>query len=172
MEKMIKRSDKKAFYGVPSESGATYTRMKHFTEISINKNPKEYARQYVDESQERTDVVGYSPAMSYSFDDFSGDTVLEDIVKITNEETLGTDAQREIIQVDFARPLDSGGYAAVKRTFAVIADSEGSGTENYTYSGTFKCVSSKIHGKAVIKTPANGDSETVETIEFTETVSE
>ena len=168
-EKMVKRSDKKAFYGIPGDNGVIYTRMKHFTEISISKNPKEYARQYVDESQERTDVVGYSPSMSYSFDDFSGDEVLTDIVKITNNETLGTDAQREIIQVDFSRPAD-GGYEAIKRTFAVIADSEGGGTDNYTYSGTFKCVGSKVHGVATILTPANGNSENVETVDFTESV--
>ena len=170
-ENMVKRSDKKAFYGVISGENTVFTRMKHFTEISISKNPKEYSRQYVDESQERTDVVGYSPSMSYNFDDFTGDAVLEDIVGITNGELLGTDAQREIVQVDFARPSD-GGFYAVKRTFAVIADSEGGETDNYTYSGTFKCVSSKVVGVATIVTPENGDSENVETIEFAETVSE
>lgn len=163
---LLKRSDKKAFYGIPGTDGnVVYNRMKYFTDLSISKNPGEYSRQYVDEAEERTDVVRYSPSISYSFDDCSGDLVLEDIVKITNNELLGTDAQREIIQVDFSRPVNEG-YEAVKRTFAVIADSEGDSTDAYTYSGTFKVVSQKILGIAKIATPQNGDSDTVETITF------
>ena len=36
--------------------------------MTNNKNPKEYARQYVDSPSEDTDVVGYSPSIDYSFD--------------------------------------------------------------------------------------------------------
>lgn len=165
---MILRSDKKAFYGVPSEGGITFTRMRNFTDLSTSKNPKEYTRQYTDESSERTDVVGYSPSMSYTFDDCKDDAVLEDIVKITNGEKLGLEAQREIVQVDFARPAENGGYHAVKRTISVIADSEGGSTDAYTYSGTFKTVGLKVEGIATIATPADGNSETVETITFEE----
>ena len=166
---MIKRSDKKAFYGIPSEGGTPiFTRMKYFTELSVEKNPKEYSRQYIDEAEERTDVVGYSPSMSYNFDDYAGDAVLEDIVRITDNELLGTDAQREIVQVDFSSPAENGGYVAIKRTFAVIADSEGDSTDAYTYSGTFKTVSKKVIGVATIATPEDGDSESVETITFSE----
>ena len=78
------------------------------------------------------------------------------------------EAQREIVQVDFARPAENGGYHAVKRTISVIADSEGNSTDAYTYSGTFKTVDSKIEGIATIATPADGNSETVETITFAE----
>jgi len=167
---MIKRSDKKTFYGIPGADGkVTFTRMKYFTEISISKNPKGYSRQYVDEAEERTDVVGYSPSMSYNFDDYEGDAVLEDIVDITNNELLGTEAQREVVMVDFSRPVDeTGGYEAIKRTFAVIADSEGDSTDAYTYSGTLKTVSSKVVGVAVIATPADGDKDNVQTITFEE----
>lgn len=165
---MIKRSDKKAFYGVPGTGGtSTFTRMKYFTELSTSKNPGEYSRQYVDEPEERTDVVRYSPSISFNFDDTAGDAVLEDIVSIINEELLGEDAQREIVQVDFAREVDGGGYEAVKRTFAVIADSEGGGVDAYTYGGTFKTVGSKVFGSATIATPEDGDPDNVETITFT-----
>lgn len=115
MGELIKRSDKKAFYGVKSDTETVYTRMRYFTELSTSKNPVEYSRQYVDESQERADVVGYSPSMSFNFDEYTGDAVLEDIVSIINEEKLGTDAQREIILVDFSKKSGEG-YAAVKRT--------------------------------------------------------
>lgn len=169
MGNLIKRSDKKAFYGVPGEAGAAvFTRMRYFTEISISKNPVEYSRQYVDEAMERTDVVGYSPSMSFGFDDYTEDPVLVDIVSIINEEKLGTDAQRDIVMVDFTKKSGEG-YEAIKRTFAVIADAEGDGTEAYTYSGNLKVVSSIVKGIATIATPAEGgNSDNVETITFTE----
>lgn len=166
---MIKRSDKKAFYGVPDNSGkVVFTRMKHFTDLSISKNPGEYTRQYVDEPNERTDVVKYSPSMSFNFDEYADDAVLKDIVDIINSEALGNAAHREVIQVDFTRTVGEGAYEAVKRTFAVIADSEGGGTDAYTYSGTFKAVGSKVMGAATIVTPENGTPDTVETITFEE----
>ncbi len=168
MPELVKRSDKKAFYGVPSNEGVVYTRMKYFTEMSTSKNPKEYSRQYLDEDMERTDVVGYSPSMSFNFDEHTDDPVLSDIVDIIDNELLGTDAHREIIMVDFSK-LSEGGYEAVKRKFAVIADSEGDGTDAYTYSGNMKAVGEIVKGVAKIDTPENGDPSSVETITFTET---
>ena len=168
MEKMIKRSDKKTFYGIPGDAGATFTRMRHFSELSTSKNPGEYSRQYVDEPTERTDVVRYSPSMSFNFDEYAGDPVLEDIVEIINKEKLGTDAQRDIILVDFSKPSDNGGFEAVKRTFAVIADSEGGSNDAYTYGGTFKAVGASVYGVATIATPDGGNSDNVETITFSE----
>lgn len=165
---MIKRSDKKLFYGVPNGDGEiTFARAKYFTEASVSKNPGEYTRQYIDESEERTDVVRYSPSISYAFDEYKGDPVIEDIIKISDGELLGTDARRELVQVDFSSPVD-GGFKAVKRTFAVIADSEGGSADAYTYGGTFKAVSKKTVGVATIVTPVDGDADNVETIEFTE----
>ena len=38
--------------------------------------------------------------------------------------------------------------AAVKRDFAVVADSEGDGTDAYTYSGTFRAKGEKVLGTA------------------------
>lgn len=166
---MVKRSDKKLFYGVPSSNGeAVLTRARYFTELSVSKNPVEYSRQYVDEEAERTDVVGYSPSISYSFDDFSKDAVLEDIVEITNSELSGEAAHRTLVQVDFSRKSGDG-FCAVKREYAVIPDSEGSGTDAYTYSGSFKTVSDKVIGTATILTPAeNPTSQNAETVTFTE----
>lgn len=166
---MIKRSDKKLFYGVPGESDLeiTFTRARNFTELSVSKNPTEYSRQYVDEESERNDVVGYSPSISYSFDDCENDEVLQDIVDITNNEKVGVDAQRTLIQVDFSRKSGDS-YYAVKRTYSVIPDSEGDSTDAYTYSGSFKSAGDKIIGKATIATPSSGDSKNVETITFTE----
>lgn len=166
-EVMIKRSDKKTFYGIPGEGAAAFTRMRHFSELSTSKNPGEYSRQYVDEPTERTDVVRYSPSISFNFDEYAGDAVLEDIVEIINKEKLGTDAQREIILVDFSKPSGDG-FEAVKRTFSVIADSEGGSMDAYTYGGTFKAVGESVYGIATIATPEGGDADSVETITFAE----
>ena len=166
-EVLIKRSDKKAFYGVPGDGGATFTRMRYFTEFSTSKNPGEYSRQYVDEPTQRTDVVSYSPSMSFNFDEYHGDAVLEDIVEVINKEMLGTDARRDIILVDFSKPTGDG-YEAFKRTFAIIADTEGGSMDAYTYGGTFKAVGTSVFGVAKIATPEGGDAETVETVTFVE----
>ena len=149
MKSLFKRCDKLAFYGVPKDDGTViFKRMTGFTEISTSKNPKEYKRQYVDEEFEKSDVVGYSPQIAYSFDRFSGNDVHDDIVKITDDELLGTDAVRTIIMVDM-KSGNEGQYKAISRNFSVIPDSEGSSMDAYTYSGSFKANSVKTSGTAV-----------------------
>ena len=146
--RLFKRCDKLAFYGVPQEDGSViFKRMTGFTEISTQKQPKEYKRQYVDEEFETSDVVGYSPAISYNFDRFSGNDVHEAIVKITDNELLGTDAVRTIIVVDM-KSSESESLSAVSRDFSVIPESEGGSLEAYTYSGSFKANSAKKSGFA------------------------
>lgn len=162
-EALVKRSQKVAFYGVPGDSSATtYHRMTGFTEISKSANPMEYTRQYVDEEYERSDIVGYSPEYSYAFDQFTESAVHTDIVAITDGELTGTDAVREIIIVDMTKKgTPENSFAAVKREFSVIPDSEGDTTEAYTYSGSLKVVGGRISGTA---TSADG----WKTITFTE----
>ncbi len=141
----VKRCDKVAFFGVKSNSGEyTYHRMKNFTELTTNKNPQEYSRQYIDEDIVQTDVVGYSPSVSYNFDMYSGNAVHEDIASITDNEYVGDDAVRPIIMVDITKNSDN----AVMRTFSVIPDAEGDTTEAYTYSGVFKVKGEKSFGTA------------------------
>ena len=156
---LMKRSDKVAFYGIKAAEGDTYTyhRMQGFTDISTSKNPIEYSRQYVDEEFEQSDVVGYSPSIAYGFDQFTGNAVHEDIVRISDDELLGTEAVRPIVMVDMSKTEDN----AVKRDFAVIPDSEGDSTDAYTYSGNLKVKGDKIKGTA---TSADG----WQTITFTE----
>lgn len=144
------------FYGIPDEEGSVkFVRMPKFTQLSQSKNPIEYNRQYVDEPFQETDVVGYSPSIAYAFDKHTGYEVQQDIVKITDEELLGDDAVRTIIIVN----VDTG--AAIKRDYAVIPSTEGDNINIYTYSGTFKCKSEKVLGKADSK-------DNWQTITFTE----
>lgn len=74
--------------------------MTGFTSLSDGKNSTEYSRQYVDEASERSDVVGYAPAIDYEFDRYTNDPVHEKIAAITDDEILGTEAQVDIVVVD------------------------------------------------------------------------
>ncbi len=150
--KLVKRHQKVAYYGVPGASGgaATYHKMTKFTALSTAKNSKEYSRQYVEEAFESTDVTGYSPSMSYAFDQYKNNPVHDDIISITDNELTGDDAVREIILVDLTSAETGGKYAARKRSFPVIPDSEGDGTDAYTYSGTFKTRGESINGTVAI----------------------
>lgn len=149
MDKIAKRSDRLAFFGVIENSETVYKRMRGFTELSIKKNPVEYSRRYIDEVSERNDVVGYSPAISYSFDEFSNDAVHMDIVKIADDELVGADAVRSIVLVDLASADGDGVCTAVMRNWSVIPDSEGDDTDAYTYSGTLKANGDITKGSAV-----------------------
>lgn len=145
MSTVVKRFKKLAFYGVPEGDGSyVFHRMRGFDEISTSKNPREYSRQYVDEEFEQTDVVGYNPSISFGFDRFADDAVHNDIISIFDEEKVGGDAVRPIIMVD----LENDKNSAIKRDFAVVAESEGSGVDLYKYSGSFRVKGEKIAGTA------------------------
>jgi hypothetical protein len=163
LDRIVKRSDKLAFYGIPQEDGSyIYARMTGFTDISMSKNPKEFTRQYVDEDFEQTDIVGFSPAVSYSFDQYQQNMVHEDIINISDNELVGDEAVRPIIMVDMTKKhATENAYRAIKRDFSIIPESEGRGTDAYIYSGRFKVKGEKTAGFA-----ASDDN--FETITFTD----
>ena len=148
--KLIKRSDKVSFLGCISEGTETFNRMRGFTTLSGAKNPTEYSRRYVDEEFETTDVTGYSPSLDFGFDQYSGDTVHDEMVKILDGEALGTEARRNIVTVDFSQEAGEGSYKAVKREYAIIGDAEGDSMDAYTYSGTFRSTGKRIVGTATV----------------------
>jgi hypothetical protein len=162
MNKIIKRSDKVAFYGIKSGENVTYKRMTGFTDMSISKNPKEYTRQYIDEDFEQSDVVGFSPAISFTFDSYLDNDIHKDIADISELELVGGNAIREIIIVDKNREKENGFYA-IKRTFSVIVDTEGASKDAYQISGTFKVKGEKIFGIA-------DSTDDWETCTFSETI--
>ena len=113
--------------------------MTKFTEKKQKKNATEYSRTYVDEDGEVTDVTGYSPEISYAFDQYTGNAVHEKLVDITDNEKTGADALVNILIVDFSKKASTGSsYEARLRTYSVIPDTEGDSTDAYTYSGTFR----------------------------------
>lgn len=136
---LVTRDKKVAFMQVSGATDGTYTRMTKFTEMSKSSNANEYSRKYVDQPGEDSDVTGYSPSYSYAFDQYVGNAVHDDIVKITDNELVGDDAVRTIIVVDFTQPGTSeGSYKAKKRQYSVIPDSDGDDENTYTYSGDLK----------------------------------
>lgn len=140
---LVTRAKRVAFMNTAEAEGPEkYERMTGFTALTTSKNPKEYARQYVDEESERTDVTGYAPAIEYSFDRYTGNTVHEKVCKIHDGELIGTAAQVTIIVVDLFKKSSTGDkYYATKRTYAVIPDGDGDGYDALVYSGSFKSVS-------------------------------
>ena len=167
--KLVGRTGKMAFYLVPDKTkeNSIYTRMEGFTSLSTSKGAKEYSRQYVDEDFERTDITGYATFTSYAFDKYVGNPVLDDMIKIHEDELVGQDAVRFIIQVDMTTAEKNGSTYTAKgklRDYAVIPDSDGDSTDCMTYSGTFK-----TRGEMQdVEITTTDDFQTITIIEMTE----
>lgn len=149
MGKLIKRAERLSFMNVGQGSTDTFERMTRFTAITGGKNPKEYARHYVDMSTESSDVVGYAPSVDYAFDRYTDTPVHERIANITDDELLGADTYVDIVTVDvFTVDKDKTDAIARRRTYSVVPDTEGDGTDALIYSGKFKAVSEIEKGYA------------------------
>lgn len=150
--KIVGRHQRVAFMNVSTgEEAANYQRMTGFTQMTNSKNPKEYSRQYVDRESEDTDVVGYSPAISYSFDRHTNTPVHERIAKVHDGELTGSDALVDVVIVDFfATSGAEGTYVARKRTYAIIPDADGDGTDALIYTGSLKSKSDVEEGTATV----------------------
>lgn len=149
-EKLVRRKDKVAFMDVGGDEIENFQRMRKFTEITTSKNAKEYNRQYVDEEVEDNDTIGYAEEKSYAFDEYTGNPVHEKIVNITDDELTGDDAVIKVLVVDLSKPVDSKGFKARLRKYAVVPSDEGGEVEAYTYSGALKAKGKFQKGTAVI----------------------
>ncbi len=112
-----------------------------FTTFPESKNPKEYTRKYVNYKTEKSDVIGYAPSIAYSCDLITGEPCVEEIVKITDNELLGSATHRDIVSVNTWETASEGECKAFKRTYAIIPDGKGDGTDALIYTGTMKAVS-------------------------------
>lgn len=144
-KKLVGRHKRLAFMDVEG-TGTTFIRMTGFTALSEGKEAKEYNRQYVDEATERNDVVGYATSVEYEFDRYTNDKVCEKICTITDDELVGTEAQVDIVTVDVFTADDKKRAIARKRTWSVIPDTSGDGTDALIYSGSFAAASEITKG--------------------------
>lgn len=145
---MIKRSEKLAFMEVSDGGSTVYKRMTGFTEFSLSKNPKEYSRKYIDEDMERSEVVGYSPAISYKFDTDHENSIHQFLCEVGDQELVGAEAECNIIVADISNLDTKGGAKAIMRKFSVIPQNEGDDKDTYTVSGSFKAAGVKKFGTA------------------------
>lgn len=142
---ILNRADKVAFMGL-TQTATSFVRMTEFTDISKSANPSEYSRRYVDERVERNDVTGYSPEISYAFDQTVGNEVHQAIADATDNEL--TNVKFPIVTVDFSQKSGDDGYVARKRLYSLVPDADGDSTDAYTYSGSFKAAEEIIIGVA------------------------
>ena len=144
--KLIGRHKRLAFMKTDE---TTFSRMTGFTSLGDSKEAKEYSRQYVDEQTERTDVVGYATGISYEFDRHTNTPVHAKLAEISDDEIVGTDAQVDILTVDlFADEATETSAPARLRTYSVIPEASGDGTDALIYSGNFKAASEIVKGTA------------------------
>lgn len=150
--KLVRRSQRVAFYGIPSELEVqTYNRMEHFTSLTESKNPATYERQYVDKDSQDSDVTGYGTVLEYGFDHHQNDAVLKDLAMVQDDELKGE--TRDIVVVDMFDKGDStkeNEYVARKRTYSILPDSSGDGTDALQYSGSFAVKTDIVKGYAVV----------------------
>ena len=151
--KLVKRHQRVAFMDTDTTGSAQkFERMTGFTSMTNSKNPTEYSRQYVDRESEDTDVVGYSPSVSYSFDRHTNTPVHERIAQVHDGELTGSDALVDILIVDIFDHVgtEADAYVARKRTYAIIPDADGDGNDALIYTGSFKSKSDIEEGMATL----------------------
>lgn len=146
-QKLVGRHKRLSFMKTEADK---FVRMTGFTSMSESKESKEYSRQYIDEATERTDVVGYATGVKYEFDRHTGNAVHTKLAEIADDEIAGTDAQVEILTVDLFEPTgdDNNACKARLRTYSVVPDASGDGTDALIYSGTLKAAGEIAKGTA------------------------
>ena len=72
----------------------------------------------------------------------------DSLSEIHDKELMGDDGHVEIVSVDLFTAGEQNRCKAIKRTYAVIPDTDGDGTDAMIYSGTFKSVSEIEEGYA------------------------
>lgn len=146
--RLVTRDELKSYMNTGTSAAPVWSLIgEGFTALSENKNPKTYARKYIHERTERTDVIGYAPSVPFTADVHTVDPVITKIQEIYNGEKVGADAQVEILTVrEWDESATAGTYNAIKRTYSTVCDKEGDGTDALVISGTFHAVGELTKG--------------------------
>ena len=151
---IVNRADRRHYMNIGTSAVPVWAAIgEGFTEFAETKNATSYQRRYIHEATKRTDVTGYAPVIDYEFEVYKGSAVIERLRKITDSEALGDAAQVEICTVDLFDETETAGVCrAIRRTYSVIPDECGSGTDTLLYTGTLKAVSAPVPGTFVVST--------------------
>ena len=136
------RADIVNFMNTGTSENPVYTRMQGFTSGGKELNPSTYTRRYIDEENERETTTGYSPNIPYAFDRIVGNAVHEKIAEIHDDEIIGA-------SVDILTVNTKTGEGRL-RNYDVNPDTEGDGTDAYTYNGNFHANGTQKKGTATV----------------------
>lgn len=136
------RADIVNFLNTGTSQAPVYTRMQGFTEGGKSLNSSTYNRRYIDEKTERSTVTGYSPEIAYNFDRIVGNAVHEKIATIHDDEKVG-----EVVEI---LTVNMKTHEARLRSYSVIPDTDGDGTDAYQYSGNFHADGEITKGTATV----------------------
>lgn len=136
------RADIVNFMNVGTSQAPSFKRMQGFTSGGKELNPATYSRRYVDERNERSSTTGYSPNIPYAFDRIVDNPIHEKIAKVHDDEQVG--ATCEILTVNLKT------NEAKLRTYDINPDTDGDGTDAYTYSGNFHAIGTATEGTATV----------------------
>ena len=147
MSRLITRDQWAAYMNIGSHSAPIWAPMAEgFTRFSESVNPMEYSYQHFDRPEEYTDVIGFSPAYSYTVDAIADDPIVAELIHITDSKLTGADARREILLVNRWQSIAPGIFRAFLRTVSVIPATSGQEVGIMVYSGTMKCAGRAIPG--------------------------
>ena len=141
---LVARSDMRSYLLV---DGAYCEIGDGFTDFTENKNPREYSRQYIHESSERTDLIGFAPSVTYAFDVYDADAVQETLLEIMLSEAVGDAAAVEVVTAFLHKNLGGSRVEAVKRSYTVCPAKLGAGNEALICSGTLKARGDGVRGE-------------------------
>ena len=151
---IVNRSDRRHFMNTGTAEAPVWSLIgEGFTEFMESKNAVSYQRRYIHESVKRTDVTGYAPTVDYEFEVYAGNPVIDRLRRITDGELTGSGAWVQICTADLFDETGSAGVCkATVRTWSVIPDECGEGTDTLLYTGTLKAISAPVQGTFVVST--------------------
>lgn len=146
---LVKRAERQHYMNTGTSTAPVWSLIgEGFTDFTESKNAVSYQRRYIHEAKKRTDVTGYAPVIDYELEVYKNNPVIEKIRKITDLELTGDEAKVDVLSVDLFDETESAGvYTAVRRSYSVIPDECGSGTDSLCYTGTMKAVGDITKGK-------------------------
>lgn len=149
------RSEWASFMNTGTAIMPTWSRIgEGFTDFELTYSANEYTAHYIHEKTERTAITGYAPEFSFTCDVFTQDPVIREIMKVVDDELIGTEAVREIVSCNLYEPINgqTDTYPAFTRKWSIIPGSKGSGVDALILSGTFSAFGDSVRGTFNTKT--------------------